>query len=521
MFLGRRLSPLHLLSVVCALLPSLVWADKIYLKSGDVVTGTIIEETPDNVRIQVLVGTIKDKRSISRVSIERIEKTTPEDVERDACVPLKLTPDGLPAKGYEERLKIVNEFLAKFPTSKYLAEIQGVRDSLTSELERVKAGESRFRGNWLTPDQQAIQTPNLEANTALRLMRQAAAGRNFLGALRQFEFIEKFYGGTLAYPQAVTDAKRILPAYGQQLTKEIEFARYDAAQNAKGLAALSESARAAAQQEIAAASARYKALVAAEKEKKIAWLSVDMKSEASLNEGIARVRKEIERIGKIDTAALDLQAQAFYDVGELIYAGKLDEAKPALSAATGMKGGAKLASTSKTASSKSATPGGPADRPSILASLQQQLEERLQKRANAAKLAALTAEAAAKEATTASGTAKDGTTPAVTGDEALDALVMQRKTTADEETPAKESASAKGKPERKTSATRPSAKATASSDEDETGTTERPARPAAPVARAKSGGSPLPIIIGIVAVCLVGVTVFLFIQEKKKSGGGS
>jgi len=156
MILGRRLSPLQLLSVVCALLPSIAWADKVYLKSGEVITGTILEETPDNVRIQVLVGTIKDKRSISRVSIDRIEKTTPEDVERDACLPLKVTPDGLPAKGYEERLKVVDEFLAKYPASKYLTEIQGIRDSLNAELDRIKKGESRFRGNWLTPDQQTI-----------------------------------------------------------------------------------------------------------------------------------------------------------------------------------------------------------------------------------------------------------------------------------------------------------------------------------------------------------------------------
>jgi len=129
-------------------------------------------------------------------------------------------------------------------------------------------------------------------------MRQATAGRNLLGALRQFEFIEKIYGGTLAYPQAIADVKRILPAYGQQLTKEIEFARYEKAQSDKGLASLSESARIAAQQEIAAADVRYEAQVAAEKEKKITWLSVDMKSEASLNEAIARVRKEIDRVSE-------------------------------------------------------------------------------------------------------------------------------------------------------------------------------------------------------------------------------
>jgi len=88
-------------------------------------------------------------------------------------------------------------------------------------------------------------------------------------------------------------------------------------------------------------------------------------------------------LAKIDAAALELQAQAFYDAGELLYADKLDEAKAALSAAATMKGGAELtqapkSSTSKTtSSSKTTTTATTSEHPSILASLQLQLEDRL------------------------------------------------------------------------------------------------------------------------------------------------
>ncbi|MEQ1841724.1 MAG: PTPDL family protein, partial [Verrucomicrobiales bacterium] len=351
--------PIHrLLAVFWILLTPALWADKVYLKSGDVITGTILEETPDVIRIQVIVGTIKDNNSISRVSIDHIEKTTPEDVEHEACVPLRVTPDGLSAKGYEDRLKVLDGFLAKYPTSKYLADVQSIRNALTAELERVKSGETRFRGNWLSAEQQVIHAPNLEAHAALRGMRQAAAARNYLGALRQFEIIEKNHTGSLAYPEAVTEVKRILPAYGQSLTKEIDIARYDAAQNAKGLATLNPGARASAEAEIAAVNARYKAQVEAERTKKMTWLSVDLKSEASITEAIERVKKEIERIGKIDIVPHQQQAQAFYDAGELISAGKLDEATVALAAAAKIKGGAKItaARTSGTSSKSTSAP---------------------------------------------------------------------------------------------------------------------------------------------------------------------
>jgi hypothetical protein len=510
MFPGRRFpSPILLLSLALLAAPWTLRADKVFLKSGEVVTGSIIEETPDLVRIQVLRGTIKDKRVINRISIDRIEKTTPEDVEREACLPLKTTPDGLPVKGYEERLKAVNDFLTKYPSSKSLAEIQAIRDSLNAELEKVKSGQTRFRGNWLSPEQQTIHALNLEAYTALRIMRQATAGRNFLGALRQFELIEKIYPGTFAYPAAVNDAKSLLPAYGRSLTQELEYARYEAAQNKKGLDALSVSARAAAQQEIDAAAARYKALVDAEKAKKITWLSVDLKSELSINDAIARVRKEMERVGKLDAAALEEQAKAFYDAGELVLAGKLTEAKTALSAAAAFKNGAKLSSAKPTGSTASST-----ERPSILVYLQQHLDDKVQKKAAEAKLAE--AEAQAQKTGAATG-AKPAETPTVSGDDALNALVMQRTASA----PAPE----KGKPDGASKPTKPTPSSSAqkpatkpSSTAGQPASTQRPA-PAPVAAIPKKPSSPFPIIVGAIAVCLVGATTFLFIQERKKQQG--
>jgi hypothetical protein len=529
-----RLSLARLLSSLCLFLPAAAWADKVFLKSGEEINGTILEETPDAVRVQILVGTIKDKKLIPRDTIDRIEKTSQEDLDYPACPPLKNTPDGLPAKNYEDRLKVINDFLTKYPTSKYLAEIQAIRDSLTAELAKVSAGQIRFRGTWLTPEQQVIHANQLEASTALRSMRQAAATRNFLVAMRQFETIEKHYLGTLAYPEALADVKRILPAYGKQLTDDLGYAHYDAEHNAKGLATLSDSARTAAQQEIAAVNKRFQDQVAAEKAKKVTWLSVDRKSEASINEAITRVRKEIDRIAKIDPAPFEQQAQAFYNASELIAAGKLDEAKAALTAAASIPGAAKLTPMPKASSSRPGTPPRPVatstatpDRPSLLAALQMQLETRLaDKQAQDAK-AAEAAAAAQKATATVETAAKDPAAP-MTGDDALNALVMQKSTGAPAAaqpgatTPAKPGAkptASSAKPAASASTTRPAAAARRTAAEgDEESASARPRPPRAPVAQKTS--SPFPIIVGLVTVCLVGATVFLYLQEQKKKGGG-
>jgi hypothetical protein len=492
------------------LLPFLAWscpltlrADKIHLKSGEVLTGTITEETPDLVRIQVLTGTIKDNRSVPRVSIDRIEKTTPEDVAYETCVPLKVTPDGLSANAYEERLKVVGEFLTKYPASKYKADVEAIRDSLAAEKERVAAGELRFRGQWLTPAQQAIHAPNLKADGLLRGMRQAAAARNYLAALRQFEVIEEECQGSLAFPEALADAKQLIPAWGRKMTNEIAYAKHQAAENAKGLASLQGSALDEAKRQLDAAAARFKAQVDAERAKKITWLSVDLTSETSLNEGIALAKKELERLSKIDPAPFAEQAAAFFAAGELIHSDKLDEAEAALKTAAATKGGMRVSLSSRPSSS-TPKPGATTPPPSVPDVLRQHIAEKREKLKRAAELAARTESEAVKAlGTSGAASSAPAAPPAdaapLSADDALDALVAQRTTTpakpAAADAPGKSSAPAPKERERKPVGDRP------------------------PPVQRSGGGFPFPLLIGAIAVCLVGVTAFLYLQERKKQQG--
>jgi len=483
--------------------PALFWtvpltllADKIHLKSGEVLTGTILEETPDLVRIQVTTGTIKDNRSVTRVTIDRIEKTTPEDVDYEACVPLKVTPDGLPAKGYEDRLKLVNDFLAKYPVSKYKADVEAIRDSLTAEKDRVAAGDLRFRGTWLTPSQQVIHAPNLRADGLLRGMRQAAAARNYLASLRQYEVLEEECPGSLAFPEALAEVKAIISGWGRKMTQEIEYAKYQAAENAKGLASLQGTALAEAKRQQDAAAARFKAQVDAERAKKITWLSVDLTSEASINEGLATAKKELERISKIDPAPFAEQAKAFYEAGDLIQADKLDEADAAIKAAAAIKGGMRVStapsSSRPPASGSKTAPAPPTTVPDVL---RQQLAEKREKQKRAAELVARTEAEAVKVMAKPSAQAEEAA-PEVTAEDALNAMVTQRTTT-----PAKSSAEAgTGK-----------AAAAPPKERERKPVGERP-----PPVQPAGGGFPFPVLIGVIAVCLVGVTAFLYLQERKK-----
>ena len=57
----RFTKPLRFLLVAATLLMAAsVWADKVYLKNGDVISGKITAEGADSIRIEVRSGSIKD-----------------------------------------------------------------------------------------------------------------------------------------------------------------------------------------------------------------------------------------------------------------------------------------------------------------------------------------------------------------------------------------------------------------------------------------------------------------------------
>ncbi|MEM0970445.1 MAG: hypothetical protein AAGJ31_13905, partial [Verrucomicrobiota bacterium] len=182
--------PLLSWSLVLALaVPSLLGAatDKVVLKSGTVLEGTILEESPDQVRIEVLLGSIKEKKTVPMSEVERIEKAAPDDIAFGELSGMLPTPSLLDASKYAERLSRVNAFLTNHPTSKHQEAVKKMQSELQEEEKRVKAGDIKLKGEWITAEVREAHRENIEADIFLSKVLGAAKGGNYLAALRALD----------------------------------------------------------------------------------------------------------------------------------------------------------------------------------------------------------------------------------------------------------------------------------------------------------------------------------------------
>ncbi len=475
-------------------------ADKIYLKSGEVLSGQITAESDDIVRIVISSGTIKDTKTVNKVSIERIERTTPEDFAYEEAMKVIPTAAGLTANEYDQLIKRPRDFLAKYPESSRRASIQKVIDQLNDEKKKVELGFRKFRTEWLSPQEQLTHRVNMEADDVLAQMRSVVAGTErgwHLMALRMFERLEKDFQGTLAFPEAVEVAKQVLPKYGGHLQNEIQYARYEVAKRQKALASLTDHKRVEYQRVLAQEKQRMARQQKLEKDRGIKWTTVDMVDESSLKSGIDRVRKEIARLAKLDLEPYRQQADLIYETETLLAADQLDEAKAKLEEAMDVRNAVK---NSKKTPVK------------ILAAIDTkvaQLDEKMQKAkaladrgdSDVVKLAqAMKAgdTAAADQSGETEGT--DGEQPLSTGD-ALQEMARKR---------AEQKKAAEAK--------------TAAAKKGPTKTTKKPAKKprttSSTAARRSSGGFNFLYVLPVILVAATGIIYTLDKKKKAQDGGG-
>lgn len=479
------------LAIAC-LSPS-AWADKIFLKDGTVVSGKILSETDDDVRISIITGTIKDTKLYKKIQVERIERATPEDFAYEQALKVIPTQEGLTVNEYDQLLKVPQEFLEKYPNSSRKDRVDKVIAQLVDERKKVELGFRKFRGDWLSPSEQLSHRVNMEADAAYTQMKAIVDDSESgwqLAALRTFEKIEKTYQGTLAFPESIELAKEVLPKYGGFLTNEIGYARHEISKREKALAGMGSFQRSEYQKVLTQEKQRYSRQVEAETKRGLFWTTVNLVDETSLKAGIDRVRKEIERVGKYELEGIRKQADQIFEVERLLAEENLEEAKLKLAEALKVKGGAK---NTRDNSLK------------VLDAIQSKIAQVEEKAAKAKALADRNAMEASKIADAVKKSAEaeqavaDGGEKAMSTSEALKEMARQRQAAEEKNNPKKTT------PKTASSSSKPSTKP----------------KPTTASTVQSSGGGFNPLFL--LPVLLIGVTVGLYFMDKKKkaeAGGG-
>ena len=373
-----------------AILSTTSFADEVKLKNGEAITGTIVYESDDLVKIEVAVSaSIKETKLLSRADIAEIIKEAPDNVAFAKLEKMLPTASLLPASAYKSMITTgPDSFLSTFPDSAHAPKVKEIKATLEEELDKVERGYIKLEAEWVSPQQKEEFEALTASKVRLLYMKRAAAGGNFnslIGAMREFERLEERYYGSPAFAESIELALQVIPNLGGQLQKVSRDVEYRNAEFARNRETLDEVGKAQIDAARAREQAQIDAAIEADAKNGIKWITLNGRSKEAVDSYINLAVTELERIKQLDAALLKTQAEQLVEVDKMIAEGQLAAAKAKLTEAAALSG----KSVSKSRSSKSKS--GPS---SYIAALDLKLDDRLAAEAEKEKAAA---EAAASQ----------------------------------------------------------------------------------------------------------------------------
>ena len=480
---------------------SLLADDKLYLKSGEMLEGTVTEDTPAGVKILVKKGSIRETKSIARDQVDRIERPKPDEIAFKDLQSYLPTPSLLDPAGYRKRLDATDRFLKDFPDSSRRADVQKIADELKAEYAKASAGGLKINGEWITGEERKAHQENVEAEIQMANIIQMGRSGNYLQALRGINDLKTRFPKTKAYANSFATASELMKAYGRSLNQALEERKVAEAALIERKARLTPPEIQALENEATQRAVQIQRLN--DQEKKVPgakWLTVNMEDTKSIESAIDFVRRELQAQEKFKVDDIKRETDAVYEAESLLAQGKLEEADAKLKESQKVK--------AKTISSKDAQ----------ISRIIRDIALAKEERGKAAKLAEI--EKAKQESALSTPivplASKEG---AASAEDLLNRMEQHRSsmTTVEKEKPAEPAT--KGTSKSKSSAKSKSGAKASEDNADEEGTGKK----IEDAADEEGGGfSFIPIIAVVFVLMLGGTGVLLYLDKKKKaaaSGG--
>jgi len=180
-------------------------SEYIQLNDGKVINGVILEDTPDGILMEYYVTpTIRDQKVFPRDHVVRIVKA-PADEKAFKALGTLVSPKTLLDTSFHDELilKKIPKFVSNYPYSSHLAELRAILVTLEGERERLRIGDRKINGDWITAT--AINADPYEMGAKIKYaeITELAAENNALGALQSCELLEKTYPGSASLPDTI------------------------------------------------------------------------------------------------------------------------------------------------------------------------------------------------------------------------------------------------------------------------------------------------------------------------------
>jgi hypothetical protein len=295
-------------ALACAFLTvaRLAQADTVILKNGEKLDGKITGETDSELTIEYKVtASISDSRTVKKDEIEKVEKESEEEKTYQRLARIKVGANGYPVATYEQIIAALQDFLTKFPKSAHAAEIQKNLDAFKEEKDRVESGEIKIGGKWLSKSEAEKERYQLSGTVLFGKMQEAAARRDYIGAMNTFDQIEKNYPGSYAFPDAIDLARQITAALKPLADRTLTDAKQRKIERDRATQLASEPEKS----QLLAAQKREQeqgdaAVEAAEKDKTAKWPPFLPNNEKSLTKISALAGSEQKRIEALPVAKM-------------------------------------------------------------------------------------------------------------------------------------------------------------------------------------------------------------------------
>ena len=220
---------------------ALCLADTVTLKSGEVLNGKILSETNREIVMDVTVAAgITDQKTIDKTDVRAAEKTPLDEIAFQEIKGCQIDNHSLPASSYVAIIKSLESFLKKYPQSSRVDEVQSTLAAFKHEQEQVKAGGMKWDNRWYTKEEAEKNKYRLAAQMQFAAMRDQASRRDCIGALNTFDLIEKWYPGSIVYPDAVELAQSMIRTVGADMERIRVNAKAQEAQFNNGIVLVTE-----------------------------------------------------------------------------------------------------------------------------------------------------------------------------------------------------------------------------------------------------------------------------------------
>ncbi len=288
------------LSFSCLVCLVPVSADTILLNDGKSIEGKVIYEDATYYLLEVQVSEgIKDEKKVLKSEVKSISKLTPDVVEFEKLKEFVPTPDLLGVVDYDARIKKLEDFIKKYPSSEKLADARKMDGVLKEELEVVSSGGIKFSGKMVPADEYLPNAYAYDESISAQKIIRDINNRNLLGALRSFTEYEMNFVNGKSRPDLLPKIKQVLQIYKSNLTESL--AGYDSRIEARdaGLESMTADDRKITERALQEEALSLKARFDREKSMKNVWITPHENLKESVTEAIRQVDNEIKRL---DTA---------------------------------------------------------------------------------------------------------------------------------------------------------------------------------------------------------------------------